>query len=154
MLWVRFQITMQFTYFKSKMHCQDNRSVLKSFYFPSLPRCKSKVSRLSAIFESRKNLWHSVFVRFYEKKIFFSFFFRNKEISWFLCLLDPGDHFMNSRPASSIRPVDKTLTWKIFNSEQFQHRLTDSLQSWYDGKTTKRNFSDVFDIGIFCTNNS
>ena len=48
------------------------------------------------------------------KKTFF--FLRSQEILCFLCVLDLGDHFTKSHPASSDQcPVDKTLTKKNFD---------------------------------------
>ena len=39
---------------------------------------------------------------FLPKIIFFFFFLRSQEILYFLCVLDPGDHFTKSRPASGV----------------------------------------------------
>ena len=66
-------------------------------------------SRSSLVFESKTFFFFSFFFSFF-LPFFLSFFFlsflsfffnlRNKEILCFLCVLDPGDHFAKSRPAS------------------------------------------------------
>ena len=51
------------------------------------------------------------------------FFLRNQEILCFLCVLDPGDHFTKSRPASGVRrPASGVLRTKL-GRKKFQSQI-------------------------------
>ena len=83
-------------------------------------------------FLSHKINFVTMFLSISLKKNFFSL--RNQEILCFLCVLDPGDHFMKSRPAS----CGQHFNWEKFRFKiiSFGNHLIDPLHTWYDGKTT------------------
>ena len=54
-----------------------------------------------------------------------NFFLRNQEIFSFLCVLDPGEHFTKSRPASGVRRP--ASCGQNFNQEKFRFQIISKL---------------------------